>query len=174
MNNIAEEINYPNLDNYFKELLIKQEISRKCYWNTIKENVSNFLGFLRIILFLGFLISIFKIPLESETLPIELKVIPWLIIGLDAVAIFLAFLFFLYFLFEAIKVAILNTLEFKSFKNESKKKILKKIWKDFGRYVDVSCFEFDSRGFITGINKESSLLCRGLEKRLQDKLKTAS
>lgn len=70
MNNIAEEINYPNLDNYFKELLIKQEISRKCYWNTIKENVSNFLGFLRIILFLGFLISIFKIPLESETLPI--------------------------------------------------------------------------------------------------------
>lgn len=174
MNNIAEEINYPNLDNYFKELLIKQEISRKCYWNTIKENVSNFLGFLRIILFLGFLISIFKIPLESETLPIGFKIIHWLIIGHCAIAIIFLFFFMLNFLFKAIKIAILNTLAFKTFKNESKKKILKKICKDFDRYVDVSCFEFNSRGFITGINKESSLLCRGLEKRLQDKLKTAS
>lgn len=145
MNDIVE-INYPNLDNYFKDLLIKQEFSRKCYWSSIKENFSDSLRFVGIIL----------------------------LIGLGAVAIFLAFLFFLYFLFEAIKIAILNTLAFKAFKNESKKEILKKIWKDFDRYVDVSCFEFDSRGFITGINKESSLLCRGLEKRLQDKLNTAS
>lgn len=173
MNDIVE-INYPNLDSYFKELLLKQEFSRKCYWSAIKENLSDSLAFLDIILFLGFVISIFKIIVAAETLPIELKVIPWLIIGLGAVAIFLAFLFFLNFLFEAIKVAILNTLEFKSFKNESKKKILKKIWKDFDRYIDVSCFEFDSRGFIIGINKENSLLCQGLEKRLQDKLKTAS
>lgn len=173
MNDIVE-INYPNLDSYFKELLLKQESSRKCYWSATKENLSDSLAFLGTILFLGFVISIFKITVDAETLPIELKVIPWLIIGLGAVAMFLAFLFFLYFLFEAIKVAILNTLEFKSFKNESEKKILKKIWKDFDRYVDVSCFEFDSRGFITGINKESSLLCQGLEKRLQDKLKTAS
>lgn len=173
MNDIVE-INYPNLDNYFKELLLKQEFSRKCYWSAIKENLSDSLVFLGIILFLGFVISIFKIPVDAETLPIELKVIPWLMIGLGAVAIFLAFLFFLCSLFEAIKIAILNTLAFKTFKNESKKKTLKKICKDFDRYVDVSCFEFDSRGFITGINKESSLLCRGLEKRLQDKLKTAS
>ena len=173
MNNIVE-FSYPNLDKYFKDLLIKQEFSRKCYWSSIKENFSDSLAFLGIILFLGFVISIFKIPVDAETLPIELKVIPWFIICLGAVAIFLAFLFFLYFLFEAIKVAILNTLEFKSFNNESKKKILKKICKDFDRYVDVSCFEFDSRGFIIGINKESSLLCWGLEKRLQDKLKTAS
>lgn len=173
MNDIVE-INYPNLDSYFKELLLKQEFSRKCYWSAIIENLSDSLAFLGIILFLGFVISIFKITVDAETLPIELKVIPWLIIGLGAVAIVLAFLFFLYFLFEAIKVSILNTLAFKTFKNESKKEILKKIWKDFDRYVDVSCFEFDSRGFITGINKESSLLCQGLEKRLQDKLKTAS
>lgn len=173
MNNIVE-INYPNLDSYFKELLLKQEFSRKCYWSAIKENLSDSLRFLGIILLIGLVISILKSPVQSETLPIELKVISWLIIGLGAVAIFLAFLFFLYFLFKAIKIAILNTLEFKSFKNESKKKILKKICKDFDRYVDVSCFEFDSRGFITGINKESYLLCRGLEKRLQDKLKTAS
>ena len=94
MNDIVE-INYPNLDSYFKELLLKQEFSRKCYWSAIKENLSDSLAFLGIILFLGFVISIFKITVAAETLPIELKVIPWLIIGLGAVAIFLAFLFFL-------------------------------------------------------------------------------
>ena len=76
MNNIVE-INYPNLESYFKELLLKQEFSRKCYWSAIKENLSEALAFLGIILFLGFVISVFKIPVDAETLPTELKVIPW-------------------------------------------------------------------------------------------------
>jgi len=42
MNDIVE-INYPNLDNYFKDLLIKQEFSRKCYWSyTMKNNIVEF------------------------------------------------------------------------------------------------------------------------------------
>lgn len=44
MNDIVE-INYPNLDSYFKELLLKQEFSRKCYWSAIKENLSDSLAF---------------------------------------------------------------------------------------------------------------------------------
>lgn len=44
MNEIVE-INYPNLDSYFKELLLKQEFSRKCYWSAIKENLSDSLAF---------------------------------------------------------------------------------------------------------------------------------
>ena len=44
MNNIVE-INYPNLESYFKELLLKQEFSRKCYWSAIKENLSEALAY---------------------------------------------------------------------------------------------------------------------------------
>ena len=170
MNDIVE-INYPNLDNYFKNLVVIQEDYWENYWPESKSIIMKNLIFLMIASFLLYSAQRLTEVTEENTL---LYFISQLYIGFGAIVACII----LVLAFSNLLQLLLDYAECKQyFKSRLKVKqceIHLKILDDFPGYIPTSYLELNSKGIITGINKNDSYLCQKLENYLQNKLKEAS
>ena len=169
MNNIVE-FGYPNLDNYFKDLIAIQESYWEDYWPKSKLIIRKNIGFLMICPILFYLAEIFmKVTEENPLYFISQLYIVFCCIGAGIIIVLT---------FSSLLQLLLDYAEckqyFKSRLIVKQGEIHLKILDDFPGYIPTSYLELNSKGIITGINKDDSYLCQKLENYLQNKLKEAS
>lgn len=171
MNDIVE-INYPNLDNYFKKIIAIQEEYWENYWPKSKAIIIKNVRFLMLGIFLLYLANIFmKITEENSLL--------YFIGQLCSAVYLIGFAVIIILALSNLLQLLLEYAECKQyFKNRLKIKqtqIHLKILDDFPIFlIPTSYLEVNSDGIITGINKKDSLFYQKLESYLQNKLEEAS
>lgn len=170
MNNIVE-INYPNLDSYFKNLVIIQEEFWRDYWPQSKVILMKNIGFLMICPFLLYLSEIFMQAKEENSL---LYFVSQLCVSFCAIGFCVISVLTLSNLLQLLLDYTECKQYFESRLMRKQTEIHLKLLDDFPCYISTSHLEFNSKGIITGINKENSLLCQKLENSLQNKLKETS
>lgn len=165
MNNIVEIV-YPNLDNYFKDLLELQEKQyedEKEQWKSyFKKFYSKVIPFITNIIFLQILNS-----LSALDLPNAAKLILVIGVSIATISSFITGFHFivslaLFFIFSS---SILNQIT--SYKSYNEQKTLSKIKDDFGKQLNKSYFEINSKGFITDLKRNDKVLCQELEEHLK-------
>ena len=170
MNNIVE-INYPNLDNYFKNLAVIQEDYWENYWPESKSIIMKNVIFLDIA---SFLLYTSKILMEVTTENSLLYFLSQLYSALGAVGAVVILVLALSNLLQLLLDYAECKQYFKSRLKIKQTQIHTKIIDDFPIFIPTSYLEVNSKGIITGIDKEDSLCCQKLENYLQNKLKIAS
>jgi hypothetical protein len=167
MNDIVE-INYPNLDNYFKNLAVIQEDYWENYW---PESKSIIMKNVRFLVIASFLLYTAKILMEVTTENSLLYFLSQLYSALGAVGAAVIITLALSNLLQLL-------LDYAECKQYFKSRLMRKqtethlkLLDDFPCYISTSHLELNSKGIITGINKENSLLRQKLENYLQNKSK---
>jgi hypothetical protein len=167
MNNIVE-INYPNLDNYFKILLLEQE----CEFAVYKFDLENKLFKTCFYSCLGFLFYIAKglFTYIAEIGNSYISGVCQSCIILCNIALFLILFLSLPEAIGLICTFVKRIFKKESFTKDNKEWVIKKILTDLSICISDTYFTFDSKGLITGINKDNNILCSYLENKLQNKL----
>ena len=165
MNNIVE-FSYPNLDNYFKNLL---ETQNKKY-ETIKEKWKNhfkdFFSKTIPVLISMIIVSILN-HLITLDYPNAVKLI--LVIGdvIAAIYVFVHAFIFIFYIPLFLVSSYFVFREIKNYRNYDEQETLDTIKNDLGKRLDKSYFEINSKGFIVDLKRNNIALCQELEAHLK-------
>lgn len=166
MKNNIVEFGYPNLDNYFKNLL---EIQQKKY-EVIKEKwKSHFKDFFA--KFIPVVISMIIVSILNHLITLDypnaVKLI--LVIG-DVIAAIYVFVHAFIFIFHLPLFIISSYFVFReiaNYRRYDERETLNTIKDDLGKRLDKSYFETNSKGFIVDLKRDNIALCQELEEYLK-------
>ena len=166
MKNNIVEFGYPNLDNYFKNLL---EIQNKKY-EVIKEKWKNhFKDFFSKVIPVIMSMLIVSILNHLITLDFPNAVKLFLVIS-DVIAAIYVFVHAFIFIFH-IPLFIISSYfvfrEIANYKSYNERETLRTIKDDLDVYLNESNVTFDSKGFITNLKRDNIALCQELEEYLK-------
>ena len=168
MNNIVE-FGYPNLDNYFKNLLATQkkkyEVRKEKWQNHFKDFFSKAIP----VVISMIIVSILN-HLITLDYPNAVKLI--LVIG-DVIAAIYVFVHAFIFIFHLPLFIISSYFVFReiaNYKSYNERETLRTIKDDLNKYLDKSYFDYNSKGFIINIKRDDKNLCQEIENYLNAKL----
>lgn len=166
MKNNIVEFGYPNLDNYFKNLLEiqqkKYEVRKEKWQNHFKDFFAKFIP----VVISMIIVSILN-HLITLDCPNAVKLI--LVIG-DVIAAIYVFVNGFIFIFHLPLFFISSYFVFRemaNYKSYNEREILRTIKDDFDVYLNSSNVTFDSKGFITDLKRDDKELCQKVEEYLK-------
>lgn len=166
MNKIVE-FSFPYVDIYFENVLKIQEAERKSYRAEIMEKFSITVFCLA----LSLILVLIKIKLDDTGAnATEYRTIQAMIhLAMSICEIVISLLLTLLLATTVDLIVFLTKTPFtkKRFAKANKDKIIKMIEKDAGCYVNRSALDLNSKGIVTGINKDCISLKQYLEKCLK-------
>ena len=165
MNNIVE-FSYPNLDNYFKNLLEiqnkKYEVIREKWKNHFKDFFSK-----AIPVIISMIIVSFLNHLITLDFPNAVKL--FLVIS-DVIAAIYVFVHAFIFIFHIPLFLVSSYFVFReiaNYRRYDEQETLDTIKADLGKRLDKSYFEINSKGFIVDLKHNNIALCQELEEYLK-------
>lgn len=165
MNNIVE-FGYPNLDNYFKNLL---EIQKKKY-EIIKEKWQNhFKDFFSkaIPVVMSMIIVSILNHLITLDFPNAVKLILVISDVIAAIYVFVHAFIFIFYIPLFLVSSYFVFREITNYRSYDEQETLDTIKNDLGKRLDKSYFEINSKGFIVDLKRNNIALCQELEEYLK-------
>ena len=166
MKNNIVEFGYPNLDNYFKNLLEiqqkKYEVRKEKWQNHFKDFFAKFIPVVISMIIVSILNHLITLDYPNA---VELI----LVIG-DVIAAIYVFVNGFIFIFHLPLFFLSSYLIFReimNYKSYNEREILRTIKDDFDVYLNSSNVTFDSKGFITDLKRDDKELCQKIEEHLK-------
>lgn len=165
MNNIVE-FGYPNLDNYFQNLL---EIQNKKY-EVIKEKWKNhFKDFFSKAI--PIIISMIIVSLLNHLITLDFpNAVKLILVISDVIAAIYVFVYAFIFIFHIPLFLVSSYFVFReiaNYRSYDEEETLDTIKSDLGKRLDKSYFEINSKGFIVDLKRNNIALCQELEEHLK-------
>lgn len=169
MKNNIVEFGYPNLDNYFKNLL---EIQNKKY-EVIKEKWKNhFKDFFSKVI--PIIISMIVVSILNHLITLDFpNAVKLILVISDVIAAIYVFVHAFIFIFHIPLFLVSSYFVFReiaNYRSYEEEETLDTIKSDLGKQgkqLDKSYFEINSKGFIVDLKRNNIALCQELEEHLK-------
>lgn len=166
MKNNIVEFGYPNLDNYFKNLL---EIQNKKY-EVIKEKWKNhFRAFFSKVI--PIIISMIVVSILNHLITLDFpNAVKLILVISDVIAAIYVFVHAFIFIFHIPLFLVSSYFVFReiaNYRSYEEEETLDTIKSDLGKQLDKSYFEINSKGFIVDLKRNNIALCQELEEHLK-------
>lgn len=166
MKNNIVEFGYPNLDNYFKNLLAiqkkKYEVRKEKWQNHFKDFFSKAIPVV---------ISMIIVSILNHLITLDYpNAVKLILVISDVIAAIYVFVHAFIFIFHLPLFIISSYFVFReiaNYKSYNEREALRTIKDDLDVYLNESNVTFDSKGFITNLKHDDKELCQKVEEHLK-------
>lgn len=166
MKNNIVEFGYPNLDNYFKNLL---EIQNKKYKVRKEKWQNHFKDFF--VKFIPVVISMIIVSILNHLITLDYpNAVKLILVISDVIAAIYVFVHAFIFIFHLPLFLVSSYFVFRemtSYKSYNEREVFRAIKDDCDVYLDSSNVTFNSKGFITDLKRDDKELCQKIEEYLK-------